>query len=245
MNNLLYPNSAIQEKRNKVCSLFQSSLFDDSESGSIEAREYLEGRNITKDLISRFRIGWYPENRYVPFLSPVLAGRIIFPIIDEYGDAIAFSGRKMVHNKGDEYPKYFHESYPKAFFPYGMDLAWRNILHKNYAVLTEGQTDVIACHRAGITNAVGVMGSSLKFESFVKLSRFCDRFILMFDYDEAGIKCTKKTEELLTKHNKEFIIVKLKTKEGEFDPDEFSKKYGDHGLSKAIKFYMGKGNRHE
>lgn len=236
----LYLRSHFQEVNNNLSNLFSSSLYNKEEEGSVEALTYLYDRGISDDLIDKFKIGWYPPNRFVPNKSPFLSGRIIFPIIDEYGDVRAFSGRKMDFKKGDEQPKYFHESYPKSFFLYGMNLAWRHILHSNRVILTEGQTDVIAAHKAGLRNTVGIMGSSLKFESFVKLNRFCDRYILMFDQDEAGIKCSNQAKQMLEKYGKECIVVKLKTKEDDFDADSFSQRYGSRGLVKAVLHYIKK-----
>lgn len=236
----LYPRAHFQDVNNKLGDLFHSSLYDDSEEGATEARAYLYDRGMSDDLIQKFRIGWYPPNRFISHRSPLLAGRIIFPVIDEYGDIRAFSGRDPKHKKGDEHPKYFHESYPKSFFLYGMNSAWRHILQQNRVILTEGQTDVIACHKSGLQNAVGIMGSAFKFESFVKLNRFCDRYILMFDYDEAGLKCAAKAKEMIESYGKECIQVKLKTNDGEFDADSFHFKYGSRGLVKAVLHYLKK-----
>lgn len=240
MSNRLYLQHDIQTKNNQISSLFHRTLFNENEDGSVEALQYLRNRGVSDDLIEKFQIGWYPPNRYVPNRNPLLAGRIIFPIFDEYGDVRAFSGRPVKWSKGDSVPKYFHESYPKGYFLYGLNLAWRKILHLNWVVLVEGQTDVIACHRSGLTNTVGVMGSYLKYEGFTKVSRFCDRFILMFDQDEAGIECSEKTEKLLESYGKTNITVRLKTNDGGFDPDEFAKKYGDKAIGKAVTFFVNK-----
>ena len=89
------------------------------------ALKYLQQRKMTKAMIKKFDIGWFPNEVDVPrkiMHLKQLQGRVIFPIKDEYGDIISFSGR-LPENKIEDVCKYWHESYAKSFFFYGLDVA--------------------------------------------------------------------------------------------------------------------------
>lgn len=111
----LYRSEKIQEKYNLLANNFHLAL-ESGEKCEV-AKDYLVARNIGKSQIEDFQIGWCPENVKIKksnFMN-LLAGRVIFPIKDEYGDVICFSGRLPILNKKDlpeNSPKWFHQSYP-------------------------------------------------------------------------------------------------------------------------------------
>jgi DNA primase len=130
-------------------------------------------------------------------LYDTFRNRLIFPICDEVGRPIAFGGRII---NPDDVPKYlnspesvlFHKS--KTLF--GLHLAKQAIIQSDQAIVTEGYTDVIACHQVGITNVVGTLGTALTTEHGRLLSRLCDTVVLVFDGDEAGRKAADRAVEV-------------------------------------------------
>jgi DNA primase len=122
--------------------------------------------------------------------------RLVFPIMDELGRPIAFGARRI--DPEDE-PKYLNSAenplFSKSRTLYGLHLAKRSIIDRREAIVVEGYTDVIACHRAGVTNVVGTLGTALTREHAKVLSRLCDTVVLVFDGDEAGQKAADRGVE--------------------------------------------------
>ena len=150
--------------------------------------------------------------------------RIMFPIADELGRCIAFGARAIDPN--DE-PKYlnspesalFHKS--KAL--YGIHLAKRAIIQSRTAIVTEGYTDVIACHRAGIENAVATLGTALTRDHARVLQRLCDTVVILFDGDLAGQRAADRALEVFFAAP---IDLKICTLPDQLDPDELLRQPG-------------------
>ncbi|MDA1105112.1 MAG: DNA primase [Planctomycetota bacterium] len=144
--------------------------------------------------------------------------RLIFPILNESGDPIAFGARRL---NDAENPKYlnspesplFHKS--KAL--YGIHAARAAIVEAKVAVVTEGYTDVIACHQAGIRNVVATLGTALTTEHARALSRLADRVVLLFDADDAGRKAADRATEVCFRERVDILIATIR---GGKDPDE-------------------------
>lgn len=123
--------------------------------------------------------------------------RLIFPIHDELGRAIAFGGRIL---DPDDKPKYLNSAetslFQKSGTLYALHLAKRSIIESRQAIVVEGYTDVIACHQAfhqaGLTNVVGTLGTALTAAHARILARLCDTVVLVFDGDEAGRKAADR-----------------------------------------------------
>jgi DNA primase len=113
--------------------------------------------------------------------------RIIFPIRDARGRVNGFGGRALT---ADQKPKYVNspegELYSKRRTLYGIDRARPAIAKENRAVVVEGYTDVLACHQAGITNVVAVMGTAITPEQVKLLSAYAEEAVLALDADRAG-----------------------------------------------------------
>ncbi|MFO0828511.1 MAG: DNA primase [Phycisphaerales bacterium] len=150
--------------------------------------------------------------------ADLLRHRIVFPIFDELGRAIAFGGRKI---RAEDEPKYINSPESPLFHKskslYGIHLAKQSIIKSRVAVVTEGYTDVIACHEAGITNVVATLGTALTVEHARVLRRLCDTVILLFDGDAAGMKAADRGVEVFFS---EPIDVKVCTLPDDLDPDE-------------------------
>lgn len=123
--------------------------------------------------------------------------RWIFPICDDLGRPIAFGGRIL---NPEDNPKYLNSPespiFNKSKTLYGLHLAKRSIISSKQAIVTEGYTDVIACHQAGVTNVVATLGTALTREHAQMLSRLCDSVVLIFDGDEAGVKAADRAVEV-------------------------------------------------
>ncbi len=156
--------------------------------------------------------------------ADLLRHRLVFPICDELGRPVAFGGRKI---RDEDEPKYlnspesplFHKS--KAL--YGIHLAKQAIIKSGTAIVTEGYTDVIACHEAGFANVVATLGTALTREHARLLRRLCNTVILLFDGDTAGLRAADRGVEVFFQ---ETIDVKVCTLPDEFDPDELLREPG-------------------
>lgn len=150
--------------------------------------------------------------------------RLIFPICDDVGRPIAFGGRII---NPDDVPKYLNSPetvlFHKSRTLYGLHLAKRQIIQSKQAIVTEGYTDVIACHQAGITNVVGTLGTALTAEHARLLSRLCDTVVLVFDADEAGRKAADRAVEVFFAQPVDIRICVLP--DG-LDPDDLLKQDG-------------------
>src|SRR5262249_27316239 len=115
-------------------------------------------------------------------------GRLIFPICDEQGRVVGFSGRVL---SGDEKTAKYVNSPETPIFTkgrvfFGLDKSKRAILDAGHAIVCEGQLDLIACHSAGVQNVVAPQGTALTAEHARILKRYTDEVVLCFDSDAAG-----------------------------------------------------------
>jgi DNA primase len=148
----------------------------------------------------------------------LLRDRLVFPIRDEMGRAIAFGGRRL---DPEQDPKYLNSPESPVFHKskalYGIDRAKRSIIETKTAIITEGYTDVIACHRAGFTNAVATLGTALTREHARVLRRMSQNVVLLFDGDEAGMKAADRALEVFFA---ETVDIKVCVLPDELDPDD-------------------------
>lgn len=138
--------------------------------------------------------------------------RIIFPIADINEKVVGFSAR--VAPGGDEtQAKYVNtpetEVYHKSKILYGIDKARREIKQKDFVLLVEGNTDVIAAWQAGLKNTVAVSGTALTSEQINIIKRYTDKIKMLFDMDSAGENATKKSVKSCFEKEMEVQIVIL------------------------------------
>lgn len=119
--------------------------------------------------------------------------RVMFPIRDVAGDFIAFGGRVI----GQGSPKYLNTRETPIFHKtqvlFGLDRAKASMASTGTAVVTEGYTDVIAMHEAGVTNAVATLGTALSQNHIRQLARHAGkRIVYIFDGDAAGQRATER-----------------------------------------------------
>ena len=112
----------------------------------------------------------------------------MFPICDEQGRVIGFSGRIL---SGDEKTAKYVNSPETAIFTkgkvmFGLDKSKRALLDTHRAIICEGQLDLIACYMAGVKNVVAPQGTALTADHTRILKRYVDEVVLCFDSDNAG-----------------------------------------------------------
>lgn len=119
--------------------------------------------------------------------------RIMFPLFDPSSRVIAYSGRIFGVPDTDG-PKYLNSPdtplFNKSETLYGYHKAKDGIRQWKYAILVEGQMDLLMCHQSGFTNAVATSGTSLTHAHLEKLKRLSDNLMLVYDADKAGLKAT-------------------------------------------------------
>ena len=160
--------------------------------------------------------------------------RLIFPIWDEQGRVVAFSARTIQSGDVDG-AKYVNSPetpiFKKSNVLYALCHARQTISQKNFAILCEGQLDVIAMHRANFTNAVAPQGTAFTYEQARMLHRYCHTVYLCFDADNAGQKAAVRALEILLPLEFE---VKVITLPGGKDPDEILKNSGPEAIAAAV-----------
>ncbi|MCD6495126.1 DNA primase [Candidatus Bipolaricaulota bacterium] len=156
--------------------------------------------------------------------------RVIFPILDLSGRPIAFGGRSF-----DGQPKYLNSPktvlFDKGNHLYGLSWARESMQKEQSAVLVEGYTDVISLHVAGITNAVGSMGTSLTQGQAHLLSRFVKEVVISYDRDTAGGIASLRGMQILRNHGLSVRVVRLP--EGD-DPDSLVRREGAERMHQLI-----------
>ena len=216
-----------------------------------EALKYLYKRGLDEDTIKMFNIGLAPsevdsiykilkEANYLELdmidlgivnSSPkgyydLFTKRIMFPICDEFGHIIGYSGRQYESDDPDQ-PKYVNTKetflFKKGLVLFNLHNAKSEILRKKRVILHEGQMDVIAAYRAGIKEVVCTMGTALTIDQARILKKYTDNVIICYDGDKAGINASKKAISILKQLNMKVHLVLLPKGS---DPDEFVCTYG-------------------
>ena len=229
------------------------------------AREYLAGRGLTPEGMKTFRIGWSPDSfnalrdrlsgmadadtlRASGLFSSKEQGdgtmgplydkfrkRIMFPISNESGRVIAFTGRTL--ETGDKAgPKYFNSPetplYSKSLVLFNLDKARTAIRQAEFALLVEGQMDCISVYLRGIQNVIATSGTAFTEQQVGLLRRHTTNILVNFDPDLAGSKAAEKSIALLTE---EGFTIKLITLDGGLDPDRFIRERGVEAYVAAIR----------
>jgi len=177
--------------------------------------------------LDQFNVGYCPARS-----SHELSNRIITPIYDQYGTLVAVSSRHFVQKKN-----FFHESFVKAFYLYGLHIAKHSIIKHKKAIVVEGEFDVMYLHGQDFPMSVGVCGSSFSAFQAAMLLRYCRDIYFVFDGDDKLNQTIARIHKLHKDHNltafdMRFFTVKLPNG---FDPDDFVKKLGRKAFIKLLK----------
>jgi DNA primase len=161
--------------------------------------------------------------------------RIMFPIANENGKIIAFTGRTLAKDEKSG-PKYLNSPetpiYSKSRVLYNLDRAKEAVRKLGYVILVEGQMDCIAVYSAGFHNVAASSGTAFTETQVRLLGRFSKDIVVNFDPDTAGAAATDKSLGMLLEE--EFNIRVLRLEAG-FDPDLFIRKNGAEAYAKALK----------
>lgn len=253
-----YLKESILKIHEQITQRWQHALAND-EPGEV-AREYLRKRGVSSDAIKLFRLGYAPdswddtvhwarsksfEQAHVEQAGLIIRsdkergyygrfrGRLIFPICDEQGRVIGFSGRIL---KGDEKTgKYVNTpetpifSKGKIFF--GLDKTKRALLDAQTAIICEGQLDLIACYMAGIENVVAPQGTAFTSDHSRILKRYVDEVVLCFDSDSAGRTAAVRVLDHLVVSG---LAIRVAVIPSPHDPDSFIQTHGGPAFRELI-----------
>lgn len=216
-----------------------TQFFENELGKSDAAQSYIASRGITPASIKKWRLGYAPAEwralySYMMNLGfkkevlikaglvkvvadssgrepyDVFRDRVVFPLSDSNGEVIAFSGRALAK---DAVPKYLNSPdtplFTKSEVLYGLDKAKEKIRKANYAVLVEGQVDLVLSHQTGVENTVASSGTAFTAAHLERLKRLSKRIILAFDGDSAGEKAGEKATELALSLGLEVKVARL------------------------------------
>lgn len=225
-----------------------------------KALEYLENRGFTRDQIEQYEIGWSPVQSDA--LSSLLTrqgfdlkemetaglcfqkedgsgyfdrfrGRIMFPIQDDNGMTIAFSGRRLEDSSSDA--KYINSPetpiFEKSKVLFNFHRARLNVRKSGKVILFEGFMDTIAADRGGIGNTVAVMGTALSSHHIVKLKRMAKKVVICCDGDSAGWGAAKRFADSLIDSGMDVLVATLPDR---MDPDDFIAQQGVDAFTEKI-----------
>ncbi|MDH4388700.1 MAG: DNA primase [Fimbriimonas sp.] len=252
------PTQDKSEREGWLATMQSALIFYRNELGkSSTAKTYCDNRDIPQSVIDEWELGYAPsvreglvsqlkrdghqlveaerlflvqgdqQNGY----TDKFFGRLMFPIRDDRGDLVGFGGRVL----GDGTPKYINSSdtplYRKSRVLYGFHKARDRMMKERHAVLVEGYLDVIACHRAGVKEAVASLGTSLAEDHAKLLKRFCDKVTILYDADKAGEKAAMRAVEILGEVGLQCRIALMP--QGE-DPDTLLRQKGAEAVQEAV-----------
>ena len=252
-------NDYLYQMNQQACEVYQHIL-KNTQIGEV-ARTYLEKRQLDSELLEEFQIGFAPDRR--DFLVKVFEqrgytkeqmdasglfiqledgrfmdrfySRVMFPIQDEHGRIIAFSGRYLPTNdeaNDKRQPKYLNspegEIFNKREVLFNLHRA-KGTMRKNQEVyLFEGFMDVIAAYKSGIPNGLASMGTSLTDQQIRRMDKLVNQVVLCYDGDQAGQHAIYRAVSLFEEQSQlKILIVSLPER---LDPDEYVKKYGSESF---------------
>ena len=160
-------------------------------------------------------------------------GRIMFPICNDVGEVIAFSGRLLKEEESSA--KYLNSPetplFRKGGVLFGLDKSKRALIEANFAVVCEGQLDLISLFEAGITNVVAPQGTAFTENQARILKRYVDEVVLCFDSDTAGTKAAERSLDALLEND---LIVRVAEMPAGEDPDSLVRREGKAKFEKRI-----------
>ena len=160
-------------------------------------------------------------------------GRIIFPICNDVGEVIAFSGRLLKDEEGAA--KYLNspetQLFRKGNILFGLHKSKRALIEANSAVVCEGQLDLISLFEAGITNVVAPQGTAFTENQARILKRYVNEVVLCFDSDAAGAKAAERSLDALLENDFFIRVVELPLGE---DPDSLVRRDGKEQFEERV-----------
>jgi DNA primase len=235
---------------NRYALEFWEHQLQENNAHAKEAREYLEKREISAEIIKKFRVGFAPEswdavmsllkekgadeklieasglvsiNEEKKRVYDRFRGRIMFPVLNVDGNPVAFGARILAQGE----PKYLNSpetpAYVKGEHLYGLFQSKEEIRKKKYAILVEGYLDLIALYQFGVTNCVASLGTAFTEQQSKLLGRFAKKVVVNYDGDKAGVKAARRAIETLLAEDFEIKVLVLP--DGQ-DPDDYIRASG-------------------
>ncbi len=221
-----------------------------------KVKEYLYNRNITEDIITKFEIGFNPNQdslyrflkaKKIPEedilnaglcrmtsigIKDVFSNRIMIPIHDSQGNPVGFTARRFFENEEAKYINTTETAvYKKGNLIFNYHRVKDIVRHEKKVFLVEGAMDVLAFEKIGISNAVATLGTAITDEQLHLLKSLHVSIILCYDGDTAGRNATYKFGKIAIKQNLPFEIVE---NHYGLDPDEIIDTYGKDELKAVV-----------
>lgn len=259
-NRRLHPNQALLDIHQDAAKFYHAVLM--TTTIGQQARAYLAERGLTDDLLEVFNIGLAPDeadffyrqisakdkydentlansglfnfseenNRFYD----AFRNRIMFPLTNDSGQVIAFSGRIWTESDVERKQAKYKNSrstpiFNKSYEMYHLDKAKAVASKQHEVYLMEGFMDVIAAYKAGVENAVASMGTALTPEHVQHLKKFTKKVVLTYDGDNAGQNAIAKSLEILSDMQVEIVRIP-----NQMDPDEFLQKNSPEALGQLL-----------
>ncbi|MEP6957014.1 MAG: DNA primase, partial [Chthoniobacterales bacterium] len=226
-------------------------------------RDYLKKRGIDRVVAANWQIGYAPdswdtflnwakergyqraalvqsglvkprdEERSEGEVYDRFRGRIMFPICNDVGEVIAFSGRVL--GSETETAKYLNSPetplFRKGNVLFGLHKTKRALIEAKSAIVCEGQLDLITLFEAGITNVVAPQGTAFTEQQARILKRFVEQVVLCFDSDAAGQKAAERSLESLLAND---LVVRIAEMPAGEDPDSIVRRDGREAFEARI-----------
>ena len=224
------------------------------------ARDYLKSREISSDIAKNWQIGYAPDSRGALLKHARAAGfkdhelrasglfhggedkpladrfrqRLMFPIRNDYGEVIAFSGRVLPPS--EDPAKYVNSPetplFSKGRALFGLDKARRPLADAGLAIVCEGQLDLIRVFESGLENVVAPQGTAFTPAQARLLKRYTDAAVLCFDSDRAGRTAVERSLPILLAAGFGVRVAPLPAGE---DPDSLIRRDGPDAFRSLIK----------
>ncbi len=227
------------------------------------ARDYLKTRGISGEVAKSWRLGYAPEEwdamavfahergytegelvasglvklrdeeRPDGAFYDRFRGRVMFPICNDNGEVIAFSGRVL--EKDAQAAKYVNSPetilFTKGAVLFGLHKSKRAVIDKGSAIVCEGQLDLITAFEAGIHNVVAPQGTAFTEKQARKIKQCCEEVVLCFDADAAGQKAAERSLPALLAAG---LAVRVATMPPAEDPDSLIRGKGVEAYSSRV-----------
>lgn len=226
---------------------------------ALPARDYLKERGISAEVAASWQLGYAPDERNATTLwgaeqgysvEEMLAGgllktsetqrtydgfrhRLMFPISNEQGEVVGFSGRVL--GADAQTAKYLNSPetpiFTKGRILFGLHRAKKAMIQAGYAIVCEGQLDLITAFEAGVQNVVAPQGTAFTDRQAQILKRQVDQVVLCFDSDGAGQKAAERSFPALLQCN---LTVRVATMPPGEDPDSLIRQGGAEAFRERI-----------
>lgn len=251
---LVFTRGEKEDDKDRLFAAMEAATLFYMSKMNADAEKYLTGRGLEKPTIAAFRIGYagdgwtdlsdhlrtkkFSDKEIVDAglakkgdkgLTDKFRNRVMFPIADNAGRIVAFSGRTFGEKAHPDAPKYLNSPetplYHKSRILYGFDRAKQSIRRIDFALLVEGQLDLILSHQAGWANTVAVSGTAFTVEHAALLKRMSENLCIALDADEAGLKAAARAARAALQQGMNVKVVELP--EGADPADLISKEGAD------------------